>query len=336
MRVLALLWLLGLGLLWAVPAHAFDPCSLTRNQIASTNPAQRVAAVACAEHELWFRAFIDRQGRLADYGVMESENRNLADGSTPAWRKVAAYWRESGLLPQMRGNSGASDCAVAERGSTLAPACRAFVVDQPWSAAFISWVLMKARLPGFRPSASHIDYVRQAYQQPLTQAYDFHDIALARPAAGDMLCYVRDSQSLGHAGVLATVGGRNGLNMHCEIVVGTYLGNDGTVYLIGGNVQQGVTMRMLPLNAQGQLSNLPLPGNPDPICSPDQPAGCNFNRQDWAVWLKLKPAAQLAALSPPVPMSGTAVAVAVAPRCCVQCVLGAGVPRCPPAEAPLP
>lgn len=322
------------ALVACLPARAADPCPAARGQMAASDPASRIAAVACDEQWLWFRAFIDRQGRVANGAVMESENRNLGDGRTPAWRRVAGYWRESGLLPQMRGYDGASECAVAERGGAGAAACRAFVVDQAWSAVFVSWVLMKARVPGFRPSASHVDYVRQAFRQGDGNAYEFHDIAGARPATGDLLCYVRGQAVFGHAGLRTAVATRrDGLNMHCEIVVAANPGNDSTAYLIGGNVQQGVTMRLLPLNRDGELWDLPLRGGQEPLCSPDHEAGCSFNRKDWAVWLKLRPANQLAGLAPAVPLAVPAAGV-VAPQCCVYCVVGGRVPRCPAAAAP--
>lgn len=325
------------GLACMADARAADPCPLLRTQMASPDATTRVAAAACEEQIVWFRAFIDRQGRVANGAIMESENRNLADGRTPAWRRVAGYWRESGLLPQMQGYAGASDCAVAERGSLSAPACRAFVVDQAWSAVFVSWVLMKAQLPGFRPSASHVDYVRQAYRQAQDSPYEFHDIARARPGAGDLLCYVRGQEVFGYAGLIRQVSDRRGgLNMHCEIVVAANPDNDNTAYLIGGNVQQGVTMRLLPLNREGELWNLPLRGNADPPCSPDHEDGCTFNRKDWAVWLKLKPAMQLAVLRPAVPLFVPGTLMAPPPQCCINCVVGSGVPRCPAASSPTP
>ena len=54
-------------------------------------------------------------------------------------------------------------------------------------------------------------------------------------------------------------------------------------YLIGGNVQQAVTMRVLNVNATGRLWNLPMRSEGDAPCSPDAPAACNFNRPILAV-----------------------------------------------------
>lgn len=332
MRVRILVFVL---LLATTAANAADTCPAARHQQAAADPATRIAAVACNEYLLWYRAFIDRDGRLASSTVMESEARLLGDGQSQAWRRVARYWQESGLLQQMGGSPGAGECGHANNDRHPSPACRAFIIDNPWSAVFVSWVMSKAGLPGFRASASHVDYVRSAYLRPQASAYRFLDPAGAKPATGDLLCYVRiPGRAYGHAGLLAAVrsdGG--GLNMHCEIVVAANPDNDGIAYLVGGNVQQGVTMRLLPLNRNGDFWGLPQRTGGEPACSPDNVASCNFNRQDWAVLLKLKTPDALAQL----PYAGGhphTPAAPPQPACCVHCVVGAGVPRCPQPGTP--
>lgn len=327
-------WLLALALLsTAACVSAADVCPVLRNQMAAADTATRIAAVACNEHLLWYRAFIDRNGRLASATVSEGEATRLGDGQSQAWRHVARYWQESGLLRSAQHRPGASDCQYAGSEAYPAPACRGFVIDNAWSATFVSWVMLKAGLPGFRPDASHVGYVRAAYREPQANAYQYLDPAHARPGPGDLLCYVRQpGRVFGYPGLQTVVQGEDGLNMHCEIVVAANPGNDGTAYLIGGNVQQGVTLRMLALNRNGEFWGLPLRSGDDTPCSPDTESGCNFNRQDWAVLLKLKPAQALAQL-PPAPglVAGPWLpAQPATPRCCIRCVVGAGVPRCPP------
>lgn len=328
------IWILALALLATSTAHAADICPTLRSQLSSADPATRVAAVACNEYMIWYRPFIDRNGRLANSGVMEAETSLLDDGYSQAWRRVAGYWQESGLLRQMGGSAGAGECAYAGSDLRPSPGCRAFIIDNAWSAAFVSWVMVRARLPGFRASASHIDYVRAAYQRADTNAYQYLDPTHARPATGDLLCYVRGAQvALGYAGLLGLVQRGGGLNMHCEIVVAANPGNDSTAYLIGGNVQQGVTMRLLPLNRNGEFWSLPQRIDGGGPCSPDNAEACNFNRQDWAVLLKLKSPAALAQLPAATPPATSIVPQAPsAPTCCINCVVGSGVPRCPQKE----
>ena len=150
---------------------------------------------------------------------------------------------------------------------------------------------------------------------------------------GDMLCYVRTKAIFGYEGLTKRIdAGEAGLPMHCDIIVAT---DNGRAYAIGGNVQQAVTMRLLSLDAQGRLTGLLMRSAQDVPCSPDNEAGCNFNRQDWAALLSLKPQDALAQIGPVVP-PGMQRNPPVPETCCVNCVVGSGVPRCPaPGQPPL-
>lgn len=324
------LWLLAAA--W--PAVAADTCPLLRAETGAPLAATRIAAAACEEHQLWYRPFIDRDGRYANSQVREAEASLLANGQ-PAWLRVVDYWRGSGLLYQALQRPGANDCMHAG-GGHAAPACRGFVIDTPWSAAFVSWVLRRAGLPGFKGSASHVGYVRDAYRNPEGSAFRVADPRAVRPGQGDLLCYVRVAgRSYGFAGLAGLLSRDDaGLGMHCDIVVSVQA-RDATAYLVGGNVLDGVTMRLLPLTPGGQFEDLPARLAGDPACTPDLPAACSANRQDWAALLQLRPAGELAGLAQPAPLQGPA-STPVAPRCCVNCVVGAGVPRCPAGGIPTP
>ena len=318
-------------LLLAGSAWAGDPCPALAQQQTDPQVATRIAAIACAENLRWKQPFIDSQGRLASASTYEAESSGLADGTSP-WRRVAYYWQSSGLLRTVAQRPGALDCDdAAGDGSRAGLSCRGFVIDTPWSAAFISWVAERAGVPGFTSSASHFDYVRAARANPARSPYDFVDPRSARLATGDMICYVRSSRLYGMSGLAAMIdrGGAAGLPMHCDFVVGT---DGGHAYTIGGNVQQAVTMRVLDINAEGQVWGLPQRGTDTTVCAPDQQAACSFNRQDWAVVLKLKSQdalAQIGPVTPPGYLPQQNSLPQAAPSCCVNCVLGSSVPRCP-------
>jgi hypothetical protein len=321
--------LLLLGLMCAsTGARATDVCQAIPP--APATYAQRIANVACLENRLWFSPFIDTDGHLASIQVAEAENSRLGDGVTPAWKRVVDYWKGSGLLWQMTGTAGASDCAYPGDERIQASSCRAFVVDTPWSAAFVSFVMVQAGVPRFRSSASHIDFVRDAYLHPDASPFRFSDPDNAKPAPGDVLCFARSSSTtLGHQGFkdyLEHDGGS--LNMHCEVVVAANASGDGKAYLVGGNVLQGVTMRELHLNRNGMLWSLPRRFGRDTACGPDNAAGCSFNRQDWVVLLKLD--AALATTIAPAPMQPMASPAPKPSMCCLKCAEGVapGVPRC--------
>lgn len=312
-RLVVLLLLSLSALAFAPSAFAADPCPLLRNQVAAPDAATRIAAFACKENQDWFRPFIDADGHVSGTPVYEAENSRLADGSE-AWRKVVRYWTESGLLGSAMGRPDASDCSYAGTSPGVSPGCRGFVIDTPWSAAFVSWVMRNAAVPGFRYSSSHLDYIRAAYREPAQSPYYVQAPQSGRPAPGDLLCSVRMASRVFGFGELATLLSLpegNGLAMHCDIVVGA---SDGTAYLVGGNVQQAVTLRMLRLDANGGLSNLQQRALGDPECTPDAPGACNANRLDWSVLLKLKTPEQLAQLPPaPAPVGAPSVPMPAVP-----------------------
>lgn len=287
---------------------------------------ERIAAIACAEHERWYAPFIDNRGRLASAGVSEAEAMVLRDG-TLAWQRVAQYWRNSGvrwpspLLPD------GADCSVIDAADSP-PAnvalCRTFLVDTPWSAVFVSYVMTQAAAPGFTPSAAHVDFVRKAYRGE--GPFRFADPRAEAPATGDVLCFVREPGAVfGHSGLRAWLDDQpeEWLPMHCDVVVSTH---DAHARIVGGNLLQSVTMRLLPINREGRFWGLPQRTAADAPCHPDWPAACNFNRQDWAVLLKLDPA-----LTPGTPSASDA-------SCCTACpgTLPAGVVRCDADARPSP
>ena len=325
-RWMAQLMLLAGLLAMAGMALAADRCPTLRHQQSDPLVATRIAAIACDEHIRWNRPFIDADGRIASFTSHEAEANGLADGGAP-WRRVARYWQDAGLLGQVAQRSGADDCMHAARNPGYpGMGCRGFVVDSAWSAAFVSWVMQRAGLPGFRHSASHFDYVRAARTAAAGSPYSYMEPLATPPATGDMLCYVRSNRAQGHRGLTAIIdGGATGLAMHCDIVVAA---GAGKAYLIGGNLNQAVSMRVLNLNAQGQWWGLPMRTDGDVQCSPDTAAACNFHRQDWAVLLKLKPQEELARIGPVAPPRWLPEAPP-SQACCVNCVVGSGVPRCP-------
>ena len=54
--------LAAVALLAAGAASAADVCPGIRSQQAVADPAARIAAIACNEHVIWHRPFIDRGG----------------------------------------------------------------------------------------------------------------------------------------------------------------------------------------------------------------------------------------------------------------------------------
>jgi len=306
--------LLGLAFLAMPVAHAAEPRTeaCDRPLPAGTEPtAAAIVRTACLEHKAWFQPFIDANGRLASLEVTEAERTRLRD-DTPAWQRVARYWRESGTLSSMVHIAGARSCLYPGEGREADNDCRAYLVDNPWSAAFVSWVMARAPVPGFAGSPRHVDYITRAWRDPEGSPYAYADPFADRAAPGDLLCFLRDgSEALGPEGMrqaLASKWQRTPQRSHCDIVVAADVDGDRTLYLVGGNVFDAVTMRMLPLDAEGRLlaSEVGLPVRR--VAAADEPAPRTTNRKGKAGKAR-KPARTKADRKARTP--GTAKAVAV-------------------------
>lgn len=272
--------------------------------------AVSIVNTACNEHRLWYRPFIDRDGRAASLSVTEAEDVHLADNGLVAWQRVVGYWRQSGTLSPMGSQPGASSCMAPPGTRYTDSDCRAFLVDNPWSAAFISWVMTRASVPGFTRSPRHIDYIRAAYQN--SGPYRMADPTQEKPAPGDLLCYLRDRrETLSYSGLVQSLGSGavTHWKSHCEVVIAANMGGDRTLYLIGGNVMNTVAMRKLDLDRSGRIELPPAKASTsdgvDPGCTPGREEECSFNRQDWAALLKLVATAPSMAPMPPPDPAGT-------------------------------
>lgn len=282
---------------------AANVCEFSSQQEKVSPAALRIAQIACDEHALWRKPYINAQGRIVRLSAMEGEKEMLGDGQTPAWRRVAHYWKVSGLLDNnvrwektrieqggQAKRNGASDCVGDAQDWAAKAACRAFLIDVPWSAVFVSHVMKTAEISDFLTSSSHFYYIRDAARRPVDGPYRLVDPTAEKPAVGDLVCYLREKNRVyGYRGLLTYLGGSGGpLDSHCDIVVGVDIDGDSKVYAIGGNVIHGVTMRKLNLNARGLLS-LPMEKDGDDarVFEIGDEKDYNFNRQDWAALLKL-------------------------------------------------
>ncbi|WP_282009365.1 DUF2272 domain-containing protein [Brevundimonas aveniformis] len=123
---------------------------------------------------------------------------------------------------------------------------------EPWSAAFISWVMCEAGLGDmdqFRRDIAHWRYVDQAIEardgpnaDAAYMAYDVGEVALH---PGDLLCNPRGGRTYR---TLADRRQDQGTQapLHCDIVVRVDI-EARTAAVIGGNVVNGVSLTVLPL-----------------------------------------------------------------------------------------
>lgn len=216
------------------------------------------------------------------------------DGVVPAatlsWANVSTYllaeWRKFGYRTIELG--GPSGCTITRKGKiedqdagTIADVQKYFRViggkpksakdircedSGPWSAVFISWIFVEAGAPierdagdgqgAFCPHEGHAAYVwHMARQERLRKAgpvFKVHKASERAPQVGDLICAERTESGFDFERYLD--GPNSTRNSHCDIVVSL---KPGKVYAIGGNVQDGVSMTIAPLDANGRLVSTP-------------------------------------------------------------------------------
>jgi len=130
----------------------------------------------------------------------------------------------------------------------------------PWSAAFISWVMCEAGLAQpaeFRRHIAHYAYIDQAIEardgRAPSAAFTAYEVGERPVDPGDLLCRAR-------RGAYRTLDERradlgDGARSHCDVVVRLEPENE-RVLVIGGNVRGSVRLKFLPAVAAG-----PTPGS---------------------------------------------------------------------------
>ncbi|MDB5958216.1 DUF2272 domain-containing protein [Ramlibacter sp.] len=300
-------------------AAAVPACAATASQASQDPRIRQAVEEARRQHQLFGGQTIERNGGMFHVGYHEAEWDRPPGESTPAWERVATFWRAlSEFEPpalvtsvgRVRRAEVASAAATASTGTRAEVAVReallrTAIVDTPWSAAFISYLMKTAGFSRaeFEFSDSHADYVRaalaasaaEAAGRDSTQAFRACDIATTRPRAGDLICATRAS-SAGTAkfaalsAALAATSASQAFPMHCDLVVRSDEGGDAKLESIGGNVVNSVTLSRMTLNARKVPSAVYITGAaPGADCSRVR-TQCreNLSRRPWVVLLQFR------------------------------------------------
>jgi hypothetical protein len=271
------------------------PCEFTDADVQRNPIGIQIARAACREHADWHGPFIGLDGRAGwrdGRNPMEAEGGQdrLLDRTTP-WKRVATYWRSTPALDQMIASKihGAAECATEATTWSAAAFCRTFIVDNPWSAAFISHVMKASGVNDFSFSRDHMGYLRAAHKDSSASApYRLVAPSAEKPEIGDLLCYSRQGRVENHRDLIAMFErGERELATHCDVVVGVNLDGDSKLYVVGGNVLQAVAMRKLSLNARGVFSP-PAVGPKRGACGMNREDDCSLSRKHWIALLKLR------------------------------------------------
>jgi hypothetical protein len=201
---------------------------------------EAVVAIALREWRLFGQNVADPEGEETRAVKPEREEG--------LWQRVGEYWW-LGL------NAGSAESTWTGKhgghGAVFSPEIDG---DYAWSAAFISYVMRIAGAGSRFPySGDHADYINAARRVSLGQtkawlvsAERVQDYA---PRLGDLVCFGRGRAMGLRFEDLPTA---KLFTSHCDIVVDTMV--PGRIGVIGGNVEDSVTMNYVPVTEDGRLA----------------------------------------------------------------------------------
>ncbi len=240
-------WLLALALLSACAAPQPAPdAHVPPFARVPYEPISRDAVVAVTLRE-WrlFGSPVDDSAPPGTYHPATPQDK--PERQQGLWQRIGEYW-------WLALNAGAPEAAWTgkhDANGNVFPASEDG--DYAWSAAFVSYVMRIAGAGARFPySASHSDYIDIAKQQALGQTSGWL-ITAERPESyapqpGDLICLGRgNARALRYDDLPA-----EHFPGHCDIVVDTSM--PGQISVIGGNVDDAVTMKHVPVTPDGKLA----------------------------------------------------------------------------------
>ncbi|PWR23399.1 DUF2272 domain-containing protein [Zavarzinia compransoris] len=223
--------------------------------------AAAMVRIAAAEWTRWGRREVEIQpGR--SLLLLPSTAATVWEHEREAFPMLAEYWCatpphrnywEIAAISAGFAEVRAADGAIEQEALDRLPVGRSPFAE-PWSAAFVSWVVYGAGVPEsrFRYSDTHWDYVADSANAG--RAFRIAGIDEAAPRAGDLVCATRSAPPARHWRQLVAEGSRP---MHCDIVVGragcSFSPSGQCIEAIGGNVLQGVTLSRIAVDARGRV-----------------------------------------------------------------------------------
>jgi Uncharacterized protein conserved in bacteria (DUF2272) len=206
-------------------------------------PFSRAAVVAIALRE-WrlFGSVVDDDPPGSYRPATPDDKRERQQG---LWQRVGEYW-------WLAMNPGAPESAWTgkhDANGTEFPASEDGTYA--WSAAFVSYVMRIAGAGARFPyTATHADYINLAKQMKLGNTSGWAIMAEApnsyAPQPGDLICRSRDFATPPNYDDLPI--GR--FASHCDVVARA---DGGVLTVVGGNVDDAVTMKHVPTTPEGML-----------------------------------------------------------------------------------
>lgn len=214
--------------LLAVAVLVLAGCESIPERSAAAAGATRSLIVGLARHE--WDLFGGQQ--IHDHGAVETISPVGAwEDEDPQSARVQRYWAAVGK-PEWDGKH----------------------CEEPWSAAFVSWVMRTAGVPAneFLPAIAHWMYLQGIVRRTgeLGRSFAAWPLRGYAPKPGDLVCATRGGTTIPVSDTLPPPALLERAKLHCNIVVDV---TDRHVLAIGGNVRNSVSQVFLPLDATGRL-----------------------------------------------------------------------------------
>jgi len=260
----------------APAALALDPLErLPGDMLGSASPATRVAggpgAMRIADPACRSPGSAELRRRIVDVAIQEwaffrfpildqTQESNVAPRPPGSWRRpqldpdesarvassIAGYWAatpDGDWILERQNAVWNGPGGIAERWR------------DPWSAAFISWVMCEAGLADsgqFRRAIAHHRYIDQAIEArdgSAASAFVAYDVGEREIEPGDLLCAARRPPYRTLDERRAQLG--VGIRSHCDIVVKVDRQHD-RIFVIGGNVRGAVRLKLHAADFSGE------------------------------------------------------------------------------------
>jgi len=218
---------------------------MTCRHLPSSNLRRRIVDVAVQEWGFFGFTVVDQTQIVASGPPVRRQRRRMpwldTRESARVADSIAGYWAitSDGSWILSRQN------AVWQGPSGVASRWR-----DPWSAAFVSWVMCESGLGDqdqFRRAIAHHAYIDQAIQarddMSMRAAFTAYDVGERALSPGDLVCSARRPAYRTIAERRPDMG--NGIRSHCDIVVQIDHPNE-RILVIGGNVRGAVSLKLLP------------------------------------------------------------------------------------------
>jgi hypothetical protein len=232
--------MLSLPVLLAACAHpAIDDQHVPPFARAGWAPFSRDAAVAIALRE--WRLFGQKVDDDPPGTRPEPAPDDKPERQAGLWQRVGEYW----WIGQDPGEREVAWTGMHDERGTVFEA--AHDATFAWSAAFVSYVMRIAGAGGDFPySPNHSTYINAAVSRT-TKVLQALPPQSGVPAPGDIVCMGRGQAAGLRFSELPTA---SSFPAHCDIVVGRA---PGVLEVIGGNVDDAVTMKHVPVAGDGRL-----------------------------------------------------------------------------------